>query len=87
MLSTSKGKTYEVMFADLAVVTSGNLMIKMHDNRRLPEIAAEFDGLEWLRNEREGHETKEFVAYSDLKEISRMNDGAVLLTLAKGGNA
>lgn len=86
MLTTSKGKTYEVMFADLAIITSGNLMIKMQDDRRLPEIATEFDELEWLKRESEEQEAKEFVGYSNLNGISRMNDGAVLLTLAKGGN-
>lgn len=44
ILVTSKGKRYTVDFA-WAPTLEGGCTIRLRDDRRLPEIAAEFDGL------------------------------------------
>jgi hypothetical protein len=58
-------------------------MIQMRDDRRLPVIATEFDGLEWLKRESEDQGNKEFSGYTELHSISRAADGMVLIALCK----
>lgn len=82
-LKTSMGNEYTVDFADVAILNGGNLMIQMQENRRLPEIAQEFDGLEWLKRESENQGNKEFSGYSVLNRISRKEDGSVLIGIGK----
>lgn len=86
-LTTSKGNEYSVDFIDGPTITDGLVVLKMHDKRHLPEIAAEFDGLEWLKRESEEQGDKEFVGYSELQRISRNVDGTVTLAFAKEVNA
>ena len=46
-ITTSKGTEHEVDFA-WAPTYDGKCMIQMPDERRLPEIAEEFDGIEHI---------------------------------------
>lgn len=48
-LTTSRGKTYEVEWIDGPTMTSGRVVMRMADSRSLAEIAAELDGLEWMK--------------------------------------
>lgn len=82
-VTTSKGNEYTVEFIDGPTITSGHVMLQMHDARSLPEIAAEFDGLEWLKRESENQGNKEFIGYTVLKRIARVADGVVLIALGK----
>ena len=85
-LKTSKGKTYEVDWVDVASLTSGNLFAQLRDDRPLHEIAEEFDGLEWLERESDTQGNKRFEGYNRLTGLSRMAvNGAVQLTLCKEG--
>lgn len=86
-LKTSLNKTYEVDWVDVATITSGNLLLQMMDKRPLHLIAAEFDGLKWLRRKSEEQGDKLFEGYSRLIRISRKdNDGSVMLVLSKGAD-
>lgn len=80
-LTTSKGKDYQVEWIDGPTMTTGNVMLRMVDKRRLPEIAAEFDGLEWLKRESENQGNKEWKGYTSLQRIS--TDGNTV-TIALG---
>lgn len=84
-LTTSSGKMYEADWIDVASLTSGNLLAQVQDDRPLHLIAAEFDGLEWLKRESETQGDKEFVGFNRLIGIMRNMYGAVQLTLSKGG--
>ena len=84
VLKTSRNKTYEVDWVDVAAITSGNLLLQMTDERPLHLIAAEFDGLEWLRRESEEQGNKLFEGFNRLIRISRKDDTSVLLVLSKG---
>lgn len=83
-LTTSKNKTYNVEWIDVAAMSSGNVLLQMKDERRLPEIAAEFDGLEWMKRESDTQGDKTFEGFTKLIRISRMA-GLVQLTLDKEG--
>ena len=60
------------------------VMLQYADGRRLPEIAAEFDELDWLERIDEDQGNKHFAGYTRLNGISR-NGGNVLVELAKEG--
>lgn len=81
-LLTSAGKSYNVYWADTA--RTGFLFFEMHDERPLPAIAMEFDGLEWLKREDENEGDKMFDGFSVLDNIKRTAAGVVLLSLGKG---
>jgi len=82
-IKTSKGKTYEVMYA-IAPLRDGSCGIALRDQRRLPEIAGEFDQLEWI--EYQDFTTMlspvRYLGYSKLWRIVS-NDGVVTMHLVK----
>lgn len=82
-LKTSKGHEYDVVFVDGPTFISGDVVIQLHDIRRLPEIAAEFDGLERFERTSESRGNKAWEGYSDLQRIVRMGDGSVQIALNK----
>lgn len=82
-LKTSKGHEYEVLSADGPTFTSGAVMIRLQDQRRLPEIAAEFDGLESFERTCEIQGNKAWEGYSVLNMITRLDDGSVRMALKK----
>ena len=82
-LTTSKNKEYDVIMIGGPTRTSGNVLMEMADERRLPEIAAEFDGLEWMKRESKDEGDKEFAGYTVLKGIQRQPAGTVLLVFGK----
>lgn len=84
-LTTSTGKTHEVQWIDGPTITSGMVMVQMADDRRLPEIAAEFDGLAALTRESETQGNKTWEGYTVLQRIARVSPGVVLIALAKEG--
>ena len=82
-LTTSKGNEYQVDWIDGPTFSTGEVLLQMKDDRRLPEIAAEFDGLDWLKRESENQGNKAWEGYSVLKMITRLDDGTVRMTLDK----
>ena len=81
-LKTSKGKTYTVEWADTSTFT-GDMLLEMHDDRRLPEIAGEFDGLAWLERIDENQGDKRFEGFRRLIAIQFTGNDRVMLTLQK----
>ena len=82
-LTTSKGKTYEVVYADGPTRMTGNVMIRMEDSRKLLEIGAEFDGLEHFAIAADNAPAQEWNGYTVLAAIRRMNGADVLIELTK----
>lgn len=82
-LKTSLGYEYTVNFVDGPTITSGVVVISMHDDRRLPKIAEEFDELEYLERLGDVREYKRWEGYSNLQRIVRMGDGSVQIALSK----
>lgn len=82
-LTTSRNKEYEVDWVAGPTMASGTINLQIQDGRRLPEIAAEFDGLAWMRRESKNEGDKKYEGYSELVSIHRMQNGAVLLAFAK----
>ena len=83
-LTTSKGNDYQVDWIDGPTFTTGEVLLQMKDDRRLPEIAAEFDGLEWLKRESENQGNKSWEGYAVLQMITKLDDGNVRIVLSKG---
>lgn len=73
LLKTSRGATLTAQWADTAM--SGTLYMMLDDDRRLPEIAAEMDGLEWIERISPEEGDKTFVGYSLLVSIARTVQG------------
>lgn len=67
-LKTSMERTYPVKWVDESV--GGRLILLMADARRLPAIAAEFDGLKWLERISKEQGDKRFDGYSRLAYIA-----------------
>lgn len=81
-LTTSKGLTYEVTTA-FAPLYDGSCVISLHDNRRLPEIAEEFDGLTTMHLIDTDVGEADFDGYNTLMSIMRVR-GEVQMKLARG---
>ncbi len=84
-LKTSLGYTYEINWID--TISTGTLYMQMKDQRTLPDIASEFDGLEWLKREDENQGDKLFEGYSILTMIRRDAPDVVMMTFEKGAEA
>lgn len=82
-LTTSRNKEYEADFAGGETFTSGEVVVQMKDERRLSEIAAEFDGLEWMKAENHNDGDITFEGYQVLRSIMRRKNGSVILTFGK----
>ncbi len=82
-LTTSRGNEYTVNWIDGPTITGGMVILQMDDARPLSEIAAEFEGLEWLKRESESQGNKKFIGCSVLKQIIRMADGMVQIALSE----
>ena len=79
-ITTKKG-THEVRFAH-APTFDGKCMIRMDDNRRIPAIAEEFDGLESIRYaDNEAGLSCEWTDYSRVDGIITVSPGVVQITL------
>lgn len=81
LLRTSNGHAYNVDWID--TVATGDLFMQMLDERALSVIAAEFEGLEWLKRESENQGDKLFEGYSKLTMVKQAEPGIVLLTFRK----
>lgn len=84
-LKTSRGNAYEIQWADVASRTD-HLFVQMEDERKLSEIAAEFEELEWLKREDANQGDKLFDGYSVLKIVRQVEPGVVILTFEKAGD-
>lgn len=82
-LTTSRNKTYDVIYVDGPTRLSGTIMLRMADTRPILEIGAEFDGLESFQRVDANQGNKEWTGYTELISIRRMNDTDVLIEMAK----
>lgn len=89
-ITTSKDKTFEVEFMGLLLRDGSRVMIELADSRTLVEIAADFDGLESIKLEKDVSKTKGKVyemyeGFTQLVNIQRNKAaGTVRITLEKG---
>lgn len=81
LLKTSNGNTYNIDWID--TISTGDLYMQMMDDRALSVIAAEFEGLEWLKREDANQGDKLFEGYSVLTMVKQAEPGIVLLTFQK----
>lgn len=84
-LKTSKSYTYAIDWID--TVPTGQLFMQMQTTQRLPEVAVEFDGLEWLERIDANQGDKLFEGYSVLTMIKRVATDVVIMTFEKGDEA
>lgn len=85
-LTTSRGNEYNVDFID-TTSNPDNVVLRLPDHRKLPAIAEEFDGLEWLKRESANQGNKIYTGYNVLVGITRNQaTGTVLLVLDKEVN-
>lgn len=82
-IKTSKGKTYDADWIDSPITNPDVLYLTMADGRRLPKIAAEFDGLTEIQRYSDTQGDKTFAGYTRLREISTDRTGKVLIALEK----
>lgn len=84
-LQTSNGYTYDIDWID--TVITGELFMQMQTTQRLPEVAAEFDGLEWMKRIDANQGDKLFEGYCVLTMVKRVAPDAVIMTFEKGVDA
>jgi len=88
-ITTNRGKTFDVSFVCFPLMDGRKMLIDMVDDRPLPDIASDFDGLESIVktdviNEKDVQE--QYDGYGRLVAIKRnAASGTVLLTLEKVG--
>lgn len=83
IITTKKGR-HEVDFA-WAPTFDGTCMIQYADTRRLPLVAAEWDGLESIHfTDEEAEQEYNWEGYSRLTQISIPQPGKVQIILARG---
>lgn len=81
-LKTSTGNEYDIDFAGGPSLTSGQVLVQLRDSRRLSDIVAEFDGLEWMEKLSENEGNKRFHGYSRVTRATQEGT-KVLLSFAK----
>lgn len=82
-LQTSNGYTYDIDWID--TVISGELFMQMQTTQRLPEVAAEFENLEWMKRIDVNQGDKLFEGYCVLTMVKRVAPDVVILTFERGG--
>ena len=84
-LETSKGKTVEARWAWAPANAGGELMIEYDDARKSSEIAADWEGGERITRESAEEGNAIYEGYTEIRIMSRQRDGAIQITLKKGG--
>lgn len=82
-LQTSNGYTYDIDWID--TVISGELFMQMQTTQRLPEVAAEFENIEWMKRIDANQGDKLFEGYCVLTMVKRVAPDVVILTFERGG--
>ena len=84
-ITTSKGKTLDANWAFGPTSESGSLMIEIPGNRRLSEIAADFEDNSRIEKTDEAKPgvTEIYEGFTELAAIQRNKNGSVLVKLAK----
>lgn len=82
-LVTSRNKEYEIDWIDGPTITTGQVLLQMRDDRRLPEVAAEFDGLEWMERKSDTQGDKRWEGWNVLTRIGLAADGKMILTFGQ----
>lgn len=83
-IKTSKGHTCQVEWIDGPTITTGGVVLSLiGDSRRLPEIAAEFDGLTEIQRYSDTQGDKTFTGFTRLWSVSAYGDGAVMIELRR----
>lgn len=77
-ITTSKNKTYLVKWIDTPITNTRALAMQMTDTRRLPKIAAEFDGLTEIIRVDENQGNKTFTGFSRLIGVKRIGDDVLI---------
>ena len=80
-IMTSKGKQYSADYCGVGYL--GMLKMQLHDERRLPLIAAELDGCEEITAIADEERKDVFTGFSYLYRIERVDKYAVVILLAK----
>lgn len=86
-IETSRGKTFDAEFVCLPLRDKSKAIIELNDTRSLAEIAADLDGLEWLKKIDDGNGSvyEVFEGFNRLIGIQRdLSDDGVRVTLSKG---
>jgi len=85
-IKTSKGTTHDIRVMCEMLRNKNRALIELEDSRPLSEIAAEFDGLEWIRKYMTAESTayEMYEGFTRLCGIQRTETGTVRLTLEKG---
>ena len=82
-LTTSRNKTYDVIYVDGPTRIGNTVMLRMADKRPILVIGAEFEGLAWFERADENQGNKRWEGYTQMVAVRRMTDTDVLIELAK----
>lgn len=89
-ITLNSGKTFDVNWIGASSRYGDKMMIELNDDRKISQIAADFEGVETItKTDKAKPNVKEvYEGYTLLASISRENaDGVIRLTLEKGRGA
>ena len=81
VLKTSRAQEYKAIWC--IVDASGMLLAQIYDQRPLPQIATDMDGLEWVERVVKGEKPTRFDGYSVLTGVDRVDADVVRITMKK----
>lgn len=81
-IETSNGKTYTVDYC-YGPTIDGSCALQIHDDRRVSQIAPEFDHLQQIILHETGMEDRVYGGYSQLVEIGKVSTGVIRIKLVK----
>lgn len=84
-LETSKGKKVHARWAWAPANEDGDLMIEYDDDRKISEIATDWEGCERITRESEEEGNAVYEEYTEIRIMSRHRNGAVQITLKREG--
>lgn len=87
-VTTNKGQTFDVLWCWGPLHDADEVMLALHDDRPIPEIALDFDGLTELTATDKDGKARPYIGYSELRGITR-NRGSnkVTITLERSEGA
>lgn len=82
-IQTSEGKTFDIHFAYAPVFDGSCVAEVTGDERPLAQIAADFEGLAWIRKEDPSLNSETYSGYSELAGVTRQANGNVTVKMVR----
>lgn len=83
IITTDKGKTYNVAWAYAPAGEDGDLMLEYSDARPMAQIAADWEGCERINRQSDEEGDAQYKGYTRIRSIVRRRGDAVQVTMMR----